>query len=451
MQGKRKQKIRFFVIILFSTLYLLTSNFAYAEISQGASMSSTNFKILDAQHSIVGGLASASSTLFGLITVMGDFAIGSASSTNFGLRSGFLYYPKVVAPVLNTATAGDAQVVLSWTAATAYSGWNIGGYNVCHKSTGSYTCVDTSSTGVSATKTGLTNGTTYTFKIQAYDGIAAKNVIAESNEKTAAPAAAATPTPTPASGGGGGGGGGGGYTAPAPSGTGTIVIKGTAYPKSTVNVLLDGVFVSQIDVNSNSGFEITLSSVAAGSRLVNLFSADTSNRKSITIGFTVTVTANTSTSLTNVLMPPTIDISSTSVAKGQSVRIFGYAEPASEVSVHVFSEEKVSKVISDSNGAYALLLNTTSLTEEEHTTKSRAVFESLVSPFSHVLQFFVGKGGPLKTADLNKEGKVNIVDFSVMLFWWNTKQAKGLGIADINKDGKVNIVDFSIMLFQWTG
>ena len=91
------------------------------------------------------------------------------------------------------------------------------------------------------------------------------------------------------------------------------------------------------------------------------------------------------------------------------------------------------------------------LTEEEHTTKSRATFESLVSPFSHVLQFFVGKGGPLKTADENKDGKVNIVDFSIMLFWWNTKQAKGLGIADINGDGKVNIVDFSIMLFQWTG
>src|SRR3989344_3545777 len=175
-------------IILIVAISLGLPSFSSAEISIGASMSSTNFRILDAQHSIISGVASASSNLFGLITVMGDFAIGSASSTNFGLRSGFLYFPKVVAPVLNTATVGDAQVALSWTAATAYSGWSIGGYNVCHKSTGSYTCVDTSSTNVSAIKTGLTNGTTYTFKIQAYDGIAAKNVIAESNEKTAAPA-----------------------------------------------------------------------------------------------------------------------------------------------------------------------------------------------------------------------------------------------------------------------
>lgn len=444
-----RRKIKFSVIFLLAILYLLTSNLAYAEISKGTSMSSDNFRILDSQHSIVGGLASASSTLFGLITVMGDFAIGSASSTNFGLRSGFLYYPKVTAPVLNTATAGDAQVVLSWTAASAFSGWNIGGYNVCHKSSGAYTCVDVGNV-VSSTKTGLTNGTTYTFKIETYDGLAVKNVIAESNEKTAAPAAAATPTPTPGGSGGGGGGGGGGTTTTT-SGTGTIILKGTAYPNSTVNILLDGVFVSQIDVDANSRFEITLNAVPAGSRLVNLFSTDINNRKSITIGFTVTVTANTTTTLTNVLMPPTIAINTTSVAKGQSLRIFGYAEPTAEVNIHVASEETVTKTISDSNGAYALLFNTTPLAEEEHITKSRALFEALVSPFSHTLQFFVGRGTIFKTADLNKDGKVNIIDFSILLFWWNTNQARGLDIADINDDGKVNIVDFSIMLFQWTG
>src|SRR3989344_3616606 len=171
--------------------------FSFAEISIGASLSSDNFRVLDPQHSLFVGTASSSSSNFLLTATIGDLAIGSASATTFGWRSGFLYYPKVTAPTLNTATAGNGQVALSWTAAAAYQGWTIGGYNICHKSTGSYTCVDTSSTDTSATKTGLTNGTTYTFKIQAYDGLAAKNVIAESNEKTAAPAATPTPTPTP--------------------------------------------------------------------------------------------------------------------------------------------------------------------------------------------------------------------------------------------------------------
>jgi len=421
--------------------------FVLAEISKGASMSSDSFKILDPQHSIFGGTASSSSGTFILTATIGDLAIGSSSITNFGLRSGFLYFPKVVAPVLNTATAGDARVTLSWTAASAYSGWNIGGYNICHKSTGSYTCVDTSSTSTSSTKTGLTNGTTYTFKIQAYDGLAAKNVIAESNEKTSTPVAAPTPTPTPAPSGGGGGGGGGGST----TSTGTVILKGTAYPNSTVSVYSDGVLSTSIKSGMNAKFDIKLDNVLVGSRVIGLGSEDSNGRKSITVNFTITVSMETTVTLTDILLAPTIDVSAYRLNKGDTLKIFGQAAPISEVDIHIASEETVTKTITDSNGAYAILFNTKPLTEEEHTTKSRAVFEKIVSPFSHVLQFFIGRGvTKLKTADLNKDGMVNIIDFSILLFWWNTKQAKGLSVADINGDGKVNVVDFSIMLFQWT-
>ena len=154
-----------FLIIFFGA----TPLFSFAEISQGTSLSSDSFRILDSQHSIFGGTASSSSSNFILSATIGDFAIGSSSITNFGLRSGFLYFPKVTAAVLNTATAGDAQVALAWTAATAFQGWSIGGYNRCFKTTGSYTCEDVGNV-TSSTKTGLTNGTTYTFKIEAYDG-----------------------------------------------------------------------------------------------------------------------------------------------------------------------------------------------------------------------------------------------------------------------------------------
>lgn len=418
-----------------------------AEISKGTSLSSDSFRILDSQHSLFGGTASSSSSNFILSATIGDFAIGSSSITNFGLRSGFLYFPKVTAATLNTATAGDGQVELSWTAATAVQGWSIGGYNVCHKSTGSYTCVDTSSTSTSATKTGLTNGTTYTFKIEAYDGLAAKNVIAESNEKTATPVAAATPTPAPS--GGGGGGGGGTITV---SGIGTIVIKGIAYPQSTVVVLLDGNQAASIKADGSAKFDVTLSSVVAGGRIINIYSTDPNGRKSIIVTFNITVSAGTTVTLSDVLLPPTIDISAIQLNKGEILKIFGQAAPQASVNVHVLSEEVITKTITDSAGAYAIRFDTTKLTEDEHITKSRATVSDLVSPFSKVLQFIIGRGvKQLKTADSNKDGRVNIIDFSILLYWWNAKSAKGLDIADINRDGKVNIVDFSIMLFQWSG
>ncbi|OGN27582.1 MAG: hypothetical protein A2941_01125 [Candidatus Yanofskybacteria bacterium RIFCSPLOWO2_01_FULL_49_17] len=424
--------------------------FSFAEISIGASLSSDNFRVLDPQHSLFGGTASSSSSNFLLTATIGDLAIGSASATTFGWRSGFLYYPKVTAPTLNTATAGNGQVALSWTAAAAYQGWTIGGYNICHKSTGSYTCVDTSSTDTSATKTGLTNGTTYTFKIQAYDGLAAKNVIAESNEKTAAPAVTATPTPTPAS---GGGGGGYAFIATTPPGpVGVVVVSGISYPQSTVSIYNDGVLAASIKSDSGAKFQASITNIAVGTHTIGLNSQDANGQKSLTVSFVVNVVVNTTVSLTNILLPPTIDISATQLSRGDILNIFGQAQPLSEVNVHVFSAEVVNELISDNNGAYKVAFDTKSLEDAAHITKSRAIVNEVVSPFSSVLQFIIGKvltkGG---TSDVNNDSRVNIKDFSILLYWWNTKNETGLSKTDLNRDGKVNIVDFSIMLYQWTG
>src|SRR3989344_2787212 len=340
---------KLFIILILLSLVVSSSGFVYAEVAIGTSMSSDNFRILDAQHSIFGGVSSSSSTsLFGLVSVIGDFSIGSASSTNFGIRSGFLYFPQVTAPVLDTATAGSAKVTLSWTAASAYSGWTISSYNVCHKSSGDYECADVGSV-VTSIKTGLSNGTTYTFKIQAEDGVG--NVIAESNEKTSTPVAPAS-TPEPSS--GGGGGGGGGYI-PGPSGTGVVILKGTAYPSSTVNVYSDGVLYVSIKAGVTAKFDIKMENIATGTRNIGINSIDPNGRTSITVNFSVTVNAGTTVTLTDILLAPTIDLNTFRLAKGDSLRIFGQAAPISEVNIHVASEETVTKAISDSNGSYAII------------------------------------------------------------------------------------------------
>jgi hypothetical protein len=59
----------------------------------------------------------------------------------------------------------------------------------------------------------------------------------------------------------------------------------------------------------------------------------------------------------------------------------------------------------------------------------------------------VAEGDCGSQGDLNCDGFVNLVDFSILLFNWNTAST----VADINKDGTVSLPDFSIMLFYWTG
>lgn len=52
------------------------------------------------------------------------------------------------------------------------------------------------------------------------------------------------------------------------------------------------------------------------------------------------------------------------------------------------------------------------------------------------------------SADLNSDGRVNSVDFGIMMSAWNsTARPK----ADINQDGNVNSVDFGVLMSQWTG
>jgi hypothetical protein len=52
-------------------------------------------------------------------------------------------------------------------------------------------------------------------------------------------------------------------------------------------------------------------------------------------------------------------------------------------------------------------------------------------------------------ADFNHDGKVNSVDFSIMLAFWKTAYPFKNACVDINKDKQVNSVDFSILLYQW--
>ncbi len=52
-------------------------------------------------------------------------------------------------------------------------------------------------------------------------------------------------------------------------------------------------------------------------------------------------------------------------------------------------------------------------------------------------------------ADFNADTKVNSVDFSILLAFWQNQPPFKNPCVDINKDSKVNSVDFSILLYQW--
>jgi len=110
------------------------------------------------------------------------------------------------APTLTSATAGNGAVNLTWSAPTSNGGSAVQGYNVFEGSSPgaeSTTPLNGSTliAGTSDALSGLTNGTTYYFTVQAVNGVGSS---LSSNERSATPAAItapASPTLTTATGG----------------------------------------------------------------------------------------------------------------------------------------------------------------------------------------------------------------------------------------------------------
>ncbi|MEI8248888.1 MAG: dockerin type I domain-containing protein [Candidatus Taylorbacteria bacterium] len=75
------------------------------------------------------------------------------------------------------------------------------------------------------------------------------------------------------------------------------------------------------------------------------------------------------------------------------------------------------------------------------------ILTATVNHFSKFGIFGQVKAG--NKADFNRDGKVNSIDFSILLYFWKTKSPFSNPSVDINKDGKVNAVDFSILLYNW--
>lgn len=251
-------------------------------------------------------------------------------------------------------------------------------------------------------------------------------------------------------GGGGGGGGGGGST---PAGT-TVVLQGLAQPKAELTILKDGqVATGGILADAGGNFKVSLTTLTAGTYTFGIWTEDIQGRRSITFSFTATITQGMTTTIGNIFIPPTIELDKTGVKKGEILNILGQSTPQSTITITINSPVEIIKNTSTTDdGNWNYPLNTSVLDDGVHYTKAKAVTDGgLESSYSKTVSFGVGEGvapGKVKKANINGDNKVNLIDFSILLYNWGTPKNKA---ADFNDDGWVNLTDFSIMMYQWTG
>src|SRR3989339_527813 len=264
----------------------------------------------------------------------------------------------------------------------------------------------------------------------------------------------------PGSPGGGGHGGSSGsatgfYPGATTDLTTKVVAQGKSYPHADVHILVDGVVTGIVKTDALANFYFETTDIAPGGAGFGFWSTDLNGLKSTLLTLTFRVISGAVTTISGVYIAPTIDIDKKSVRQGEDVKIYGQTIPDTEVHVHINSEnEYIEKINSRETGTWELTFNTTPLEEDFHTAKAlfQVTTEGNVinSGFSRSVSFYVGKTGgevPCPEADLNHDGRVNLTDFSILLYWWGTDNA----CADQNQNGVVDLVDFSIMMYYWTG
>lgn len=271
------------------------------------------------------------------------------------------------------------------------------------------------------------------------------------------------------SGGGGGGGGGsddgdtagGGFEStdgPYRSGDGRVVITGYASPRSTVYALVDGKAAKNTRAGSDGSYEVVIDLIARGAYTFGVYAVDTSNTKSSTFSTSFTVSGARTSALSNINIPPTLKATPDPVNPGATLTLSGFTMPGASVTVENEKDKSSASkqsftATADNNGAWSVSVPTAGFSSGTYKARVKAKFTSgSETNFSAFVLYGVGQAATRATsADLNRDGKVNLVDFSILLFWWNTDGGTSDPSADINGDGRVSLTDFSILLFNWTG
>jgi hypothetical protein len=260
------------------------------------------------------------------------------------------------------------------------------------------------------------------------------------------------------SGGGGNGGGGGGTN----SGLVTAVnFSGLAYPFSKITILKNGVVAATTMADPAAKFSVSIGDLSTDTYTFSVFGQDSNNVKSLSFSFPVYVTSGTTVNIAGIFLSPTISIDKSAVKKGDTLKVLGQTVPESDVRIIFHSDtEIIHTVKTDTAGLYAYDMDTSLLEIGAHNVKSKTVISTDISATSPDVAFTVGSislekrkdtdlTSSAQKSDLNHDNRVNLVDFSIMAYWY--KKPNPPEAIDLNHDGKIDLIDFSILAFNWTG
>lgn len=240
----------------------------------------------------------------------------------------------------------------------------------------------------------------------------------------------------------------------------SIVFSGISSPFGIVTLLKDGEIVSSVSASDQAEFSITISGLTGGTYSFSLYNNDRLNNLSEKYSFTVNVIAGSTTNISGIFLAPSISADKVEFTKAEVIYIIGESSPNTSIILSLLPFGTSFNTATDSDGKYSFNLQTELLESREYQAVVYAQKNGLLSPLSKLIDFKIVEITPTiitpkcQQADLNCDGKVNIIDFSIGKFWYQKTLTPGVDEIEaerLNNDNTINLIDFSIMAAYWTG
>ncbi len=301
------------------------------------------------------------------------------------------------------------------------------------------------------------NATTYTFYVRCID---LRNHLMNTDDYVITFSVGPDPESNTSVAGSGSASSGGGGSGPFPNGSSvlflsTVTLNGWAAPNSSIQVLKDGIKAATIQSRSSGAFSTQVNGLERGVYTFAASAKDGSGRSSGSVSTTLTLEQGTNNTISDIVVPPTLASIPVEPAVGDPLQLVGASVPNArvEVSMLLKSKDPVAPSIYAAStspaGEWHVEVPASAVSKGSYIVKARVIVsDTRKSDWGTTLILGIGEASNTAwgRSDLNHDGKVNLVDFSILLTTWTAD-----GIGDINKDGTTNLADFSIMLFDWTG
>ncbi len=243
----------------------------------------------------------------------------------------------------------------------------------------------------------------------------------------------------------------------------TIIFSGDACPSCQVFLLMSGSIEDSSTSLGDGSFQLSIEDIPAGTYQFGVYAVDLNSVQSGTSSFSVTISQGVIVFVSDILVPPTLQSDHSSIVQGETITLSGYTVPSGSVTIDVDSGDLVIQVNAASDGEFYYQLDTTNLQIGTHSAEAFVKTATDTSGNSRIVEFEVieeeeeedeeedeeDEEDTCDQADYNDNNKVNIVDFSILVYWYEKNNVPSS--IDLNEDDDVDITDFSILIYCWTG